>query len=475
MAFFDKLFKKQPSDAEQSGWETQGYTSLDGSTQALGDGASPGLDALGNEIPLPEAHYDLPGEYAQRFDGVAPGSSEGSGGWYVAKPNVTIHAGDTPAETGGVDEHPDFLWAPTYNPVESGVQEGPSPSGDDPSNWMPAGLPQIDGSPQSAPGGASSADHQAAEDDAGPDAAGQEPGGLFKGEVTGIEPVFDEPPGDDASTWMPVGQAQMDGSMGEEAVIGSDGQYVITGVEHTATESSGAGPSPGAWEHQYELASGKAAQTDFDFETPSGEDGAPTTAGGFFDGRLLSVQDLTTVSPAAEGGDGADDANPADASPQGPSLEAAQPPSDGETPAVYGYDGAKGDYAVIPAATEEPVIPPGRLEYPNLTVHVPEADQVTPEPPAGPQGFGFVTFGDAAEDPADGPHIGTAIGEAIGNPAGDGSEEEADVDDGGQATLMDLAGEAPQMTLIHKAGDFDAVLSTDDSDGQVDHDPDDDP
>jgi hypothetical protein len=75
-------------------------------------------------------------------------------------------------------------------------------------------------------------------------------------------------------------------------------------------------------------------------------------------------------------------------------LEGAQPPGDGEAPAVYGYSGAKADYGLTPVAEDEPVVPPGAVEYPNLTFYVPDADQATPETPAGSQGFGFVTLSD---------------------------------------------------------------------------------
>jgi hypothetical protein len=428
VAFFDKLFKKQTG-------ETQTDTSLANPAAPGDDGApdvlvEPGvpMDRFGNEVPLPEADYDYPGEYAQRFDGVDPGTNEASGGWYVSKPQVTLQSSD-----------------------------GDAAPGDDSSKWLLTGQMPTGGSMGEAP----DADVEAKFEISQPD---QQIGSFA--ELQGINTEVDvvdyvESEQDETLKQMPLDQPDS----------GFSGQYVVTDVEHHSTEPPTEDDSPVASEHHYELASGKVAQTDHDFETPTGEAGDPTAAPGFFDRRLLSAQDLTTESAAAEGGHGADDANPTDASPQRPSLEGAQPPSDGEAPAVYGYDGAKGDYSLIPAAAEEPVNAPGGLEYPNLTFHVPEADQVTPEPPAGPQGFGFVTFGDA-ESPTEDLLIGTAIGEAIGNPAGDGSEEDAELNDDGEATLLKLS-ESPQPAPIHQSDGWDVVLPDDgDADGdEADDDP----
>jgi hypothetical protein len=211
----------------------------------------------------------------------------------------------------------------------------------------------------------------------------------------------------------------------------------------------------GGWEHTYEFRTGKVAQTDHDFETPVSDGGTSAAGPGFFDGRLLTARDLASDSPSAGGqaglqsdGDLVQAVSDEDA-PKAPSTKDSQPP----------------------AGAEEPETIPGKVEYPNLKFYVPEADA---EPPTHSQGFGFVTFGDAAEGSANVPLIGTAVGEAIGNPAGDSSEDEAELEDDGAPTLVNLSGESPAMTLIHKAGDFDAVLSHDDSDAD-DDDADDDP
>ena len=414
MAFFDKLFKKQSGETQQPGWETQTYTGLDGNMIAPGDDGAPDvlvepgvpMDVLGNEIPVAEAIYDYPGEYAQRFDGVDPGTSEASGGWYVSKPQVTLQSSD-----------------------------GDAAPGDDSSKWLLTGQMPTGGSMGEAP----DADVEAKFEISQPD---QQIGSFA--ELQGINTELDvvdyvESEQDETLKQMPLDQPDS----------GFSGPYVVTGVEHTATESSEADAPPGAWEHQYELRSGKFAQTDHNFETPL--DGEPDAA---------SSPD---VEPPLGQGDDTQEAG------------------------VYGYGGATGEYGLIPAAAEEPVNPPGALEYPNLTFHVPEADQAAPATPGGPQGFGFVTFEDAAESPApadgvppedtgpallpqDSPVVGTLIGDAIGNPAGDGSEEDAELED--EAILLKLS-DSPQMTPIHESDGWEVALPEDGDadDDEADDDP----
>jgi hypothetical protein len=370
VAFFEKLFKKQAGETQQPGWETQSYTGLDSNANAPGDGGSPELrvepgvpmDVLGSEVPLPEADYDFPGEYAQRFDGVAPGPGEASGGWYVSKPEVTLQSSDADAAPG-----------------------------EDSSKWLLGGQMPTGGSM----GEAADAGVEARFEISQPDLQI----GSFtelQGITTKVDVVdYAESDQDEGLTQSPPNRPNSDFS----------GQYVVTGVEHSSTEPPSQAAPSGEWEHQYELASGKVAQTDYDFEK----------------------------SPGA-----------------------------GETSTVYGYDGAKGDYALIPAA-EEPVIPPGSLEYPNLTIYVPEAD-AGPVPPDDSKGFGFVTFGDAPEGPSNGPLIGTAIGEAIGEPAGEGSEDEAEFAGDGEPTLLKLVDDAPHMKPIHQSSGVEVSPPLDDSD-----------
>jgi hypothetical protein len=441
VAFFEKLFKKQAGETQQPGWETQSYTGFDSKANAPGDSGAPELrvepgvlmEVLGSEVPLPEADYDFPGEYAQRFDGVAPGRGEASGGWYVSKPEVTLQSSDADAAPG-----------------------------EDSSKWLLGGQMPTGGSM----GEAADAGVEARFEISQPDLQI----GSFtelQGITTKVDVVdYAESDQDESLTQSPPNRPNSDFS----------GQYVVTGVEHSSTEPPPQAAPSGEWEHQYELASGKVAQTDYDFE---------------------------------------------------------KSPGTGETSTVYGYDGAKGDYALIPAA-EEPVIPPGSLEYPNLTIYVPEADQVTPETPAGSQGFGVVTLGDAEQasaiggglrsdgelvqaapgggsddltqagtDPAT-PHevtvhgwdpkekkaiIGEAEEDAAAAPGLAAADEQTaeegitkmDVltwntkveEDDGPNPLVDLTSESPGLTPIHENHTFEAALP-DDGDADGDEVPDDD-
>jgi hypothetical protein len=261
----------------------------------------------------------------------------------------------------------------------------------------------------------------------------------------------------------------------EDTGAPSSGEYVVTSVEHSASQSSG-GLAP-------ELSSGDQpppATNDWYTTRPfvqlGAEDGPADalpdgTSKTLMFGEKLQAQ---TADSEASGGAKADDALTPPAASVDPDTETSGAP---EAP---GFDGkllsAQDLTSEGSSAADAPVIP-GKLEYPNLSFHLPDADPVDPTPETGgSQGFGFVTFGDAAEAAplneaglrSDGELV-QAVDDGQGPPVRVESlaiNEEAFADEAEEPLLTDLSAPSAQMMPMQTG---DGQLVQDLQEGDIDH------